>query len=295
MQIQIMEFFQSISSPFLDSLMQLFTMLGEETIFILIVAYIVWNYSKRKGFAIFSSLAFVDVTMGVIKAVIKAPRPFQVIDKIKGKRLQTATGYSFPSGHTTGAASFYYSISYTFNKRIVSIISALAIASVAISRMYLGVHWPLDIFAGLALGIGGTALLYPIFYKLYDNKSKLISFTMIVGILSAIVALILVFTIEGGISDPVGYTDVMKLVSLLGGGYIGFSLAEKFVDYKTEGKIGKKLGRFVIGIVILIAIQGSKVFLPEHLAFSFLRYTTVGLWVTYLFPLIGVKLRLFSL
>ncbi|NCB02180.1 MAG: phosphatase PAP2 family protein, partial [Spirochaetia bacterium] len=276
MQLSIMEFFQSIASPFLDTLMNLLTMLGEETIFIIVVAYFIWNYSKKKGFAIFSALAFVDIAMGVIKALVKAPRPFQVIEEIKGKRVQTATGYSFPSGHTTGAASFYYSLSYTFKKRIISILSALAIALVAISRMYLGVHWPLDVFAGLALGIGGTALLYPIFDKIYDNKATLISFTMIVGVISSLLAFILVFTIEGGISDPIGYTDVVKLLSLLGGGYIGFSLAEKSLDYKTDGTIVKKIGRFIIGLIILIAIQGLKAVLPDHMIVGFIHYFAIG-------------------
>lgn len=295
MQIAIMEFFQSIASPMLDNFMKIITMLGEETIFIVVVAYFVWNVSKKRGFAIFSSLAFTMVTMGVMKAVIKAPRPFQVLDEIKGKRVETATGYSFPSGHTTGASSFYFSLAYTYKKRAISILCALAIFFVALSRMYLGVHWPIDVFAGLALGIGGTAYLYPKFENLYENKEKLITFTLIAGVISTLVGILFVFTIEGGISDAVGYTDVMKLLSLLGGGYVGFSLAQKYLDYKTDGPRNKTITRFIIGLILIIAIQGAKAVLPDHMAIGFLRYFLTGFWITYLYPLIGVKIKLFSL
>jgi len=295
MQLAIMNFFQSIASPILDNFMQIMTMLGEETIFIVVVAYFVWNVSKKRGFAIFSSLAFTMITMGVLKAIVKAPRPFQVLDEIKGQRIETATGYSFPSGHTTGAASFYFSLAYTYKKRAISILCALAIFFVAISRMYLGVHWPIDVFAGLALGIGGTAFLYPIFEKLYDNKERLISVTLIVGLISTVLGVVLVLTIESGMSDAVGYTDVMKLLSLLGGGYVGFSLAQKYLDYKTDGPRNKTITRFIIGLILIIAIQGSKAFLPDHMVVGFLRYFVTGFWITYLYPLIGVKLRLFSL
>ena len=295
MQLAIMKFFQSIGSPFLDNFMQIMTMLGEETIFIVVVAFFVWNVSKKKGFAIFSSLAFTMITMGLIKAIVKAPRPFQVLEEIEGKRIKTATGYSFPSGHTTGASSFYFSLAYTYKKRAISILCALAIFFVAISRMYLGVHWPIDVFGGLALGIGGTAFLYPIFEKLYDNKSRLISVTMIIGIISTILGGVLVMTIGSGISDPVGYTDVMKLLSLLGGGYIGFSLAQKHLDYKTDGSRNKTIPRFIIGLILIIAIQGIKAILPDLMIIGFFRYFLTGLWITYLFPLIGVKVKLFSL
>ncbi len=294
MQLAIMEFFQSLSSPFLDIIVSLFTMLGEQTIFILIITYLLWNSSKKKGFLMFSTLAFSLVAMGFLKAVIKAPRPFQIIKSIEGKRLQTATGYSFPSGHTTGAASFYSSLAMTYKKRALSIVCALIIALVALSRMYLGVHWPLDVFGGLALGITGTTVLYPLFLTLYDNKESLGFFTMIAGIISLFGALTLVVTMEIGVSDIVAFEDVMKLLSLLGSGYIGFSFALDDLHYSVEHTKRIQLIRYVIGLVVIVAIQGIKYLLPDIIVITFFRYTLIGLWITFLFPYIGLKLNLFK-
>ena len=55
MQLAIMEFFQRISSPVLDVLVELMTMMGEETVFILAVAWFLWCGSKKRGFPWFRS------------------------------------------------------------------------------------------------------------------------------------------------------------------------------------------------------------------------------------------------
>ncbi len=294
MQLAIMQFFHSLSSPFLDTLVAMMTMLGEETVFILFITFLVWNSSKKRGFAIFSSLALSLLAMGFLKALIRAPRPFQVIEEIEGKRLETATGYSFPSGHTTGAAAFYSAVSMTYRKRIISILCALAILLVGLSRMYLGVHWPIDVFAGLALGITGSTLLMPIFEGMWDDRKRVLKFTLTVGSAATFLAILLNILLEGGIADEVGYTDVMKLLILTGSGYLGFHLSEKHFPYSTSGNKGKKWLRYLLGVIILIAIQGAKAVLPDTATVALLRYLLTGLWITFLFPVIGVKLGLFS-
>ncbi|MDC7245511.1 MAG: phosphatase PAP2 family protein [Sphaerochaetaceae bacterium] len=295
MQLAILEFFQSLSSPLLDSIVSAVTMFGEQNVFIVIITYMIWNVSKRKGFLLFSTLAFSLVVMGFTKAIVKAPRPYQVIAEIEGKRVHTATGYSFPSGHTTGAAAFYSSLSMIFRKRWLSIICSLIIVIVALSRIYLGVHWPLDVFGGLALGITGTAILFPALSGLYDDRERLGNFTMIGGIISLFGALTLLVTMEIGIGDDTAYLDIMKLLSLLGTGYIGFSFALADLDYSVEHTIGIKLTRYVIGMAGIIAIQSMKLILPELLIVTFFRYSLIGLWITFLYPYIGVRLKLFSL
>ncbi len=294
MQIAIMEFFSSIASPALDVIVMVLTMLGEETVFILFITYLVWNSSKKRGFAIFSSLALSLVAMGLLKAFIRAPRPFQVLEEISGKRLETATGYSFPSGHTTGAAAFYSALSLTYRKRIVSLLSAAAILAVGLSRMYLGVHWPLDVFGGLALGITGTTLLLPRFEAMWEDRPRMMRFTLAAGAISTAAALILTVLLETGLADSVGYMDVMKLLILTGSGYLGFHLSERYNPYETGASAGKRWARYALGVVILLVIQGAKAFLPDTALFALIRYLLTGLWITFLFPAIGIRTGLFT-
>lgn len=292
MQLAIMEFFQRISSPVLDVLVELMTMMGEETVFILAVAWFLWCGSKKRGFAIFSSLFTALIGMSVLKAVIKAPRPFQVIPEIEGKRVATATGYSFPSGHTTGAASFYSALAVSYKRKRLSIACAIVILLVGLSRMYLGVHWPLDVFAGLALGITATFLTHDWFARLYDSPDRLFRFSVVVGTLSTIIAIYLSVSIIGGTTDPVGFTDPMKLFALAGGGYLGFAWEQRKIAYSTEGTVSMKILRFVIGVVVLMGIQGLKAVLGDHLAITLLRYLMIGLWATALYPMIASRIKI---
>lgn len=292
MQLAIMEFFQRMSSPLLDTIVELMTMLGEETVFIIAVAVFLWLASKKRGFTIFSTLFFSLIGMSVLKAIVKAPRPFQVIEEIEGKRVATATGYSFPSGHTTGAASFYSALAVSMRRRWVSFLCALAILMVGFSRMYLGVHWPIDVFGGLALGISVTFATYGWFSRLYDDRDRLIRFSSIAGIVSTVLALLLVILIEAGIADPVGFTDPMKLFSLAAGGYLGFAWDQKHIRYTTEGGKGLKILRLLIGILVVLVIQALKAVLPDHMASGFFRYVTTGLWITAIYPYLGTKVRI---
>ena len=292
MQLAIMEFFQNIASPALDILVEWMTMLGEETVFIIAVAVFLWLTSKKRGFSIFSTLFTSLIGMSVLKALVRAPRPFQVLDSIEGKRLATATGYSFPSGHTTGAASFYSALAYSLRKQWVSILCSIAIVLVGFSRMYLGVHWPIDVFGGLALGITVTIVAHNWFSRLYDDTERLVRFSFIAGGISLLFGILLAVLIELGMADPVGFSDPVKLLSLAAGGYLGFAWEERQVRYTTDGTITIKCIRFILGIMVVLGIQALKVVLGPHLMVSVFRYTAIGLWMTALYPFIGTRIRI---
>jgi membrane-associated phospholipid phosphatase len=294
MQIAIIRFFDSLATPALDFIGEFFTFFGEDTVFILAIAFLLWCGSKKKGFAIYSTLLTSLTVMSTLKALVRSPRPFEVLPDIQGKRIETATGYSFPSGHTTGAASFYSSVSFIFHKRWLSIVCGFLILMVAISRMYLGVHWPLDVVAGIILGVGITIITQDFFLQLYDNRKRLLQFAWSVGIVGTSGAILLAFLIPAGIADPTAFTDPMKLLSLAGGGYLGFALDQSRLHYATTGSIKVKILRYVFGVIVLMVAQGSKSFLPDHLFFSFLRYAVTGFWATGLYPMVGMRLKLWE-
>ena len=75
-------------------------------------------------------------------------------------RLIDITGFSFPSGHAMGSTSFFGSVMFIINRKmsgadkgIIIGLCALMILMVSISRVYLGVHYPTDIVAGIIGGI----------------------------------------------------------------------------------------------------------------------------------------------
>lgn len=296
MQESIMLFFLNIANPILDFLANIASAVGEQTFVIAVILYIFYNYDKKKGFGLFTSVLFAVLGMGILKAVVRAPRPFQVLESIDGKRLETATGYSFPSGHTTTGAAFYTALALTFKKRPVSILCAVMMALVGLSRLYLGVHWPIDVFAGLLLGVAISFVVSRYLNALYDDKNKRIRLSLWIGSLSFAAGAITAILLNTGTIDEVAFTDLMKVFALGGGGYLGFALENKKVNFTVEEKRSKQIVRYVIGLVGILLFMGAKVIIPESLyaVGSFVRYTLVGLWATGLYPLIGKNLRLFS-
>ena len=296
MQESIMLFFLNIANPILDFLANIASAVGEQTFVIAVILYIFYNYDKKKGFGLFTSVLFAVLGMGILKAVVRAPRPFQVLESIDGKRLETATGYSFPSGHTTTGAAFYTALALTFKKRPVSILCAVMMALVGLSRLYLGVHWPIDVFAGLLLGVAISFTVSRYLNALYDDKNKRIRLSLWIGSLSFAAGAITAILLNAGTIDEVAFTDLMKVFALGGGGYLGFALENKKVNFTVEEKRSKQIVRYVIGLVGILLFMGAKVIIPESLyaVGSFVRYTLVGLWATGLYPLIGKNLRLFS-
>jgi undecaprenyl-diphosphatase len=92
--------------------------------------------------------------MAIIKRIVQRPRP---VDK-----LIPESGFSFPSGHSVNAMVFYGSllvltVLFMKNKiwlrNIIALLLAITILAIPISRVYLGVHYPTDVLAGLLLGL----------------------------------------------------------------------------------------------------------------------------------------------
>ncbi|NLM04604.1 MAG: phosphatase PAP2 family protein [Clostridiales bacterium] len=89
----------------------------------------------------------------ILKHIFVRTRPFAYFLVMQG-------GYSYPSGHSMVAMSFYTSMTYLLTKaiddkklhKVLWTVNALIILLIGFSRIYLGVHWPTDVLAGFGVG-----------------------------------------------------------------------------------------------------------------------------------------------
>lgn len=152
---------QAGSNVALDALMTAFTVMGIS--FVMATFAIGLWLRGRKDLAIdyLMLIAFASILAEVIKIVTDRQRPFDVLPNVNTISLfglTSASGPSFPSGHAARAFAVAALLSFGRGPRIYVISFALA-AFVAVSRVYLGLHWPSDVLFGALLGIFTAFLL----------------------------------------------------------------------------------------------------------------------------------------
>jgi membrane-associated phospholipid phosphatase len=115
---------------------------------------------RENSLYIASSTALTWGLTVLIKHLVKRPRPF--VQNIRIVPVYRAGSTSFPSGHASTTFSTATALSSAYPKWYVIAPAFLWAGATSYSRMYLGVHYPSDVAAGMALGTGTALLLQPI-------------------------------------------------------------------------------------------------------------------------------------
>ena len=276
MELEILRNIQSIANPFFDFLFQLITICGEQIVLISIISIIYWTLDKKFGEYIAYSVLTSVLLNNAIKDIFKMKRPIGE-EGIRTLREQTATGYSFPSGHTQGASSFYGAMAIYLKKRVMYIIATVMIILIGFSRLYLGVHYPKDVIVGGILGVLTSLICYKL-YNRVENKMLLYVITFAIFIPALTFA---------------HSADFIKGMGTYLGFIIGIYIEKKYVNFSTEGSTGNKIIRVLLGIVILLVLQlGLKVLLPSGTIFSFIRYLLISLVGIGVYPMAFKKLKI---
>ena len=165
---------EGIRTPFLDKLFGLLTNLGGETVFIAVAIIIFWCFSKKCGYYMLTVGFAGTIISQFLKLWFRIPRPwvkdpnFTIVESARA----AATGYSFPSGHTVDAfATLGAPATYT-KKKPLKIILYFLILVVSFSRMYLGVHTPLDVGVAFGVGLFLMIVVYPLFRDMDERPDQ---------------------------------------------------------------------------------------------------------------------------
>ena len=285
-ELGFLKWLEGLRTSFLNTVFEGITLLGEETLIILLVVALWFAVDKKLAQQVFFVTATSLSVNGIIKNFAKVPRPFT--KGVSCVRPDTATGYAFPSGHTQGFATWSSFFAVKFKKTWLTILVAVLVGLVAFSRLYLGAHYPSDVIVGVALGVGISILGNCFFERVKDVKK------LYFGTLLALTPFIIYFLF---VADPL-FADLFKTFGMVGG-----MVAVAFLDEKTEPLSydvvwWKKLIRVLVGVVLAVVlkevIKMANVFdiLQISLLIDALRYFIVVMAVGYLCPLIFKKIKL---
>lgn len=266
MQVEIIKFIQSITTPFLDVFFQIVTMTGEEYFYIIAAAIIFWCVNKKFGYKLGFALLTGTIVNTVLKDLVNASRPIGV-NGIRSLRVQTATGQSFPSGHTQGSSTFWVSWMVQLKRKWIYIFGITAILLVGFSRLYLGVHYPVDIIGGMIIGTIWVFISNYIFDYAEAMKKPVVLMIIILPMLIGMMFL----------REKTYYS----LSGTVLGFYIGYILESKYVQYDVRNTKIKQLMKLLFGLTVLITLKFIlKKILPINIFADFFRYFVVGLWIT---------------
>jgi membrane-associated phospholipid phosphatase len=149
----------NLNSDLLDSLMPVITYLGDGVVAVIIgLGFMLY----RIRFSIFLLISW--ASSGIMTQIFKRlifpdrPRPLAFFNEL-GIDIHTIEGmdiplrYSFPSGHTASAFAIFIGISFLIKSWYWKLILLLLAVIVGFSRVYIAVHFPVDVIAGSLLGV----------------------------------------------------------------------------------------------------------------------------------------------
>jgi len=176
LDIDILIFIQnSVRTPLLTAIFGFFSIIcNKGFIWLFLTAVLLLNKSTRAlGIRLLLCVALSWVISDlVLKITVERTRPFDYIDGLSNglKRFADANSYSFPSGHSTSSFAAAFCIC-RYAKRKGWLIYFPA-SMIALSRVYLGVHHPSDIIAGVLIGTTGAFIVCIVTDYLCKRKFK---------------------------------------------------------------------------------------------------------------------------
>ena len=285
MDLSLITYFIALHDvPFLAKLAEIITFFAEDVVIIIVGALLYWCVDSKKGQRM-ATLAIGGVfwTLG-LKNILKIPRPWDlgIIKKEQVLRAETATGYSFPSGHTTAAVNVYGYLA-RYAKKAGKILLWAFVGLIGLSRIFLGCHTSYDVIAALVISIlwlwlGGKA------YDSLMAKDERNIFWFALPLAFA------ALTLFGGIDE-----DIIKMCAFGGAALLGFFLERKYIRFTPAGSVPIRAAEFLIGFAAVAALKFWPMLISrgvyELLWLKGVDYALIALWLSLIYPMILKKIN----
>ena len=264
---------------------------------IFLISAVYWCLNKKLGEYILVSQAGADLVNGLSKVIACVYRPWVIDSRVHPikEAIPGATGYSFPSGHTTTATTFFggAALRGKFSKGL-TIVLIICLILVGFSRNYAGVHSILDVIFGFIFTIIVLLIFSKLFDKLEENPNLDIAIScagIVIAILIAIFALTKSYPMDYDtagklIVDPAILTiDTFKNAGLAVGTFISWPIERRFINFSTDGTLEEKVTRYIIGFICLqFIITVIMPFFGENPLGGFLQQFVMIIFVMLIYP-----------
>ena len=196
-----------------------------------------------------------------MKLWFRIPRPwvkdpnFTILEQAR----EAASGYSFPSGHSQSAVGTFGGIAYITKNKVVRIIAIIIAVLVPISRMYVGVHTPMDVLVASLMALVLIVVLRPV---IFESEGKYIPYLL--GIMTVLAVAYLCFVefypfpsdvdahnLASGIKNA--YTLLGSLLGLL----LVYTVEKRWIRFPVKAVWWAQVLKIVIGLGLVLAVKSG--------------------------------------
>ncbi len=305
------------ASAWLESPMRFFTFLGSEPFFMFILPMVYWCIDAGLGMRIGVILLCSDAINGIAKLALHLPRPYWVSAEIKA--LAAESSFGPPSGHAQNAVAIWGMAASQSRRRLAVFLAVALIFLIGLSRLYLAVHFPLDVLLGWLLG----SIILWAFLRLWRRaaawlKRRTVGEQILLGLaIPAFLVLcsgLLTSALRGYVLDPAWMINASRAgdplpaplsadgaltdTGTMFGLAIGLIWIQRRGGFQPSGPVWRRGLCFAVGLLgVAVLYFGLKAVLPggESLlgaATRFVRYAVLGVWVSGGAPIAFTRLHL---
>ncbi len=259
--MQFLYFLESIRIPGLNEFMLGITYFGDEIAFLVTALILFWCVDKRQGYYILTVGFIGTLANQFMKLWFRIPRPwvkdpnFTILEQAR----EGATGYSFPSGHTQSSVGTFGGIAHTTKNKVVRIIAIVIAVLTPFSRMYIGVHTPLDVLVAAAMALVLIFVLHPV---VFSKDGKYIPCLLGIMTLLAIAYLCFVefYPFPADVDEynlSHGLQNAYTLLGSLAGLLVVYFVDEKWLKFPTKAVWWAQLLKIAAGLGLVLLIKSG--------------------------------------
>lgn len=296
--MSVLFWLESIRNPVLDAVMSFFTYFGSEILFIVLALLVFWCVDKKEGYYLLFVGFFGTILNQFLKLVCRIPRPWvrdERLTVVKGAKAD-AGGYSFPSGHSQNVTGTLGGIARWEKNRILRIVCVAVLLLTCFSRMYLGVHTPLDVGVGLGTAVVLIFVFYPLMKKAAESPKTM---AILLGVMSVLSLAFVLYANLTSFSDVnatnweniiEGRKNSFSLFGALLGFCVAYPIERRYVRFSEKAVWWVQAVKLVGGLVGLLAVKEGLKLVFNAVGFTWLgtnaiRYFVVVLFAALVWPL----------
>ena len=288
--MEFLKILEGIRTSFLDNLFYILTYGGEELMLLGFVGILFWCVDKKTAYRIVFSYLPSILIINTLKITFKVERPW-VRDPsltIVEKARASATGYSFPSGHTQCAVSLWGTLAVKARQIWKKILCFAIIAVVMFSRMYLGVHTPADVLTSFVISVVVVIFVNMLIDRIEITKKHrliIMIFLITLGVFYVIYTLILL---------KYGHVSYSDAADGCKGAAAGIAFAASWYAESVYIRFDPKCKNIWLQILkvamglggVMIIRSGIKALFDSNILIDMIRYFLMMSWAMLAMPLL---------